>query len=275
MRTHRNCHRPLLATLILSAAVIAPAVASAPPASAASDGFSGTVFSDRNWNGVRDAGEEPLAGVVLEVVRALEPYEAFPGVVAPILATATSGADGRYRFSGLPSGTKFGIRAAEVQPVHIDQLGFNGVLRTTFGDRYKVGPDGTSVLQDFYDITAIDIGISRYHEVNIDAWVDLDGDGVMDPDEPSPAGLHADLLDGNGATVATTSPTTTPERWSRRSTRHRRPSPSGPRPTAARPPSSASTPTVGPTATCSSSEAGAARPPPTRRCSRRPTPPVG
>ncbi len=189
--------------LVVVTAMMASILAGVPPASAASDGFSGTVFSDRDWDGVWDADEGPLAGVVLEVARALEPHEALPGVVPPTLATATSGADGRYRFSGLPTDTDFLIRPAEVQPLHIDQLGFNGVFKTTFTDRYEVGADGTGVMQDFHDITAIDIGISRYHEVNIDAWVDLDGDGVMDAGEPAPSGYHADLLNGIGATVDT------------------------------------------------------------------------
>src|SRR5262249_26113919 len=60
-----------------------------PPSS-----LSGFVYCDLNRNGIRDAGDTPLAGVPITLLRG-----------SRVVATTFTGRDGSYQFSRLPGGT--------------------------------------------------------------------------------------------------------------------------------------------------------------------------
>jgi hypothetical protein len=79
--------------------------------------LSGVVFNDKNTNGARDAGEEGLAGFVINLYQGAN-FNG--GLFDPILKTTTSDANGAYTFSGLTNGT-----------YSIEQLGKNGWKQTT------------------------------------------------------------------------------------------------------------------------------------------------
>ena len=76
-------------------------------------GLSGYVYYDANNNGVKDAGEAPIAGVTLTLSGLTA---AGQNVCASVACTVTTGADGRYGFANLPNAGAAGYAVTETQP---------------------------------------------------------------------------------------------------------------------------------------------------------------
>ncbi len=87
--------------LMLVLAGTAAAVTAAPQSGAGE--ISGVVFFDRNGNGMRDAGENGIAGVVVELRDAATNGQA-------LRRQATTDAGGVYRFTNVPAGTYMVVR---------------------------------------------------------------------------------------------------------------------------------------------------------------------
>ncbi|MGI8800691.1 MAG: SdrD B-like domain-containing protein [Solirubrobacteraceae bacterium] len=93
--------KTLILLVLIAAAVVAPAAAAGPAAriSQAAGSVSGTVFNDTNTNGIRDAGEDGLAGWTVYV----DLHGS--GALAADDPSGVTGADGSYSIAGVPSGT--------------------------------------------------------------------------------------------------------------------------------------------------------------------------
>ena len=76
-------------------------------------GLSGYVYYDANNNGVKDAGETPIAGVTLTLSGLTA---AGQNVCASVTCTVTTGADGKYSFANLPNAGAAGYAITETQP---------------------------------------------------------------------------------------------------------------------------------------------------------------
>ena len=157
------------------------------------------VWSDYDGDGVQDANEPGLAGVVVE----LDNGACTVGANCP---TRTTDANGNYGFNDLPLGTYTVIVRTATLPTGMNQTGDPD---TTFDHRHTVvantpgvydavdfGYHGTASIGDYVwsDLNgngAQDAGESGIGGVTV--WVDLDNDGVQDPTEPS------DVTDANGA----------------------------------------------------------------------------
>ncbi len=126
----------------------------------------GLVFTDHNGNGLRDAGEEGLAGVAVRLADGEE---------------ALTDGRGRFRFARVPRD------AAEVRVVQ------------------AALPDGLEPTTAPYQSGAwVEFGLGPAPgAVEVLAFNDLDGDGERDADEPLVAGVGADL--GEALGVLTTS----------------------------------------------------------------------
>ena len=172
-----------------------PTVAARPPRFAVGD----YVWRDSNRSGVQDPSEPPAANVSVQLV----------GLDGEIIDSTVSAASGHYlfdnlpagsytvRFAGVPSGSRLttagsgGDRgtdsdpdyAGETPPFSLD-VGQPNVRPATAADRVMAG----------YINPTIDAGITllRY-AVGDCVWLDLDGDGAEDPDEP-PAAATVSLL---------------------------------------------------------------------------------
>ncbi len=154
----------------------------------------GTVYHDRNDNGVQDEGEEGIAGVVIELF----------DVNGNVIQTATTDENGDYCFEDLPPG-EYKIR--EQQPDGFDDgkdtLGqVNGQTNGEHGnDEFCVitlgaGDEGTEY----------NFGELRLAEISGFVHVDNDGDcefGTTPSDRPI-AGSTLELLDADGNVIATT-----------------------------------------------------------------------
>ena len=172
-----------------------PTVASRPSRFAVGD----YVWRDLNRSGVQDTSEPPAANVSVQLV----------GLDGEIVASTVSTASGRYlfddlpagsytvRFAGVPSGSRLttaasGVdRGADSDPDYAGEtppftlgVGEPNVRTATAADGVKAG----------YINATIDAGITTLrYAVGDCVWLDLDGDGTEDPDEP-PAAATVSLL---------------------------------------------------------------------------------
>nr|WP_146528234.1 SdrD B-like domain-containing protein [Novipirellula artificiosorum] len=150
--------------------------------------IAGVVYVDADADCVRDPGEMPLAGVVIELKDS----------TGKVVAKTTTDAQGRYTFEGLAPG-KYEI--TETQPDGYFQGG------------QTVGTGGGEVLgQDRLGTTLLaGAQLSEYNFCEIPpasisgiVFVDHDGDCDRDAAEPPIAGVTIQLRNGKGETVATT-----------------------------------------------------------------------
>ncbi len=155
--------------------------------------ISGMVFDDLNSNGVRDANEPAISGAIVTLRDATD---------NPIDSVVT-GADGTWRFAGLAAGT---YSVSETQPVGFadgqDAPGTNGA--TLSGNDVF-----TAALAPGTSSTSNNFGEIRPGSIEGQVWADANNDGIRDASEPPLAGVILDLLDANGAVVATV--TTSPD----------------------------------------------------------------
>ena len=172
-----------------------PTVASRPARFAVGD----QVWRDLNRSGVRDPSEPPAVKVSVQLV----------GLNGEIVHSTVSSASGRYlfddlpagsyrvRFAGVPSGYRLttegsgGDQALDSDP---DYAGETPPFTLGVGEpnvRAATAADGVTA---GYINPTIDAGIAplRY-AVGDRVWLDLDGDGTEDPDEP-PAAASVSLL---------------------------------------------------------------------------------
>ena len=115
------------------------AISNLPAAGASGNDFgelaaslSGTVFLDRNNNGVQDAGEPGLPGVQLQL-----PAGSVDALGNPV-TTALTDADGRYRFEHLLAGT-YTVTEQAAQPLFNGTTTINGITRAGTIDGVSAG----------------------------------------------------------------------------------------------------------------------------------------
>jgi hypothetical protein len=172
-----------------------PTVASRPPRFAVGD----QVWRDLDRSGVQDPSEPPAVKVSVQLI----------GLDGEIVDSTVSGASGRYvfddlpagtyrvRFAGVPSGFRLttagsgGDQAMDSDPDYAGEtppftlgVGEPNVRAATAADRVTAG----------YINPTIDAGVaSLRYAVGDCVWLDLDGDGTEDADEP-PAAASVSLL---------------------------------------------------------------------------------
>jgi len=139
----------------------------------------GFVFEDVNRNGVMDAGELRLGRAHLR----LEGVDFSTYSLEP----AASEADGSYLLGDLPAGR---YRVFASAPM----LGLS--VRTT-------GPEGPVVLAEGETLTGVNFGFARLRPASISGRVinDLDGDGVLEEDEPGLGGWSLCLARGSSDVI--------------------------------------------------------------------------
>ncbi len=146
-----------------------------------------SLLGDRVWwdldrDGIQDAGEPGIPGVVVTVI-------------GPngLTFTATTAADGSYLFQDLPSGD-FDVTITSGLP--------GGFTATADADG---GNDSTSTLTLTTQDLDQDFGYAGSSSLGDFVWLDRDGDGIQDPAEPGLSGVDVTLIwagpDGDLATA--------------------------------------------------------------------------
>ena len=151
--------------------------------------LSGYVYADDNLNGVKDAGEMPIANAHLTL---LDANGQATGV------TTTTDAQGYYVFGGLKPGA-YGV--AETQPDGyadgLDAAGTAGGVAHNPGDSIT-GATLTSNMQALH----YDFGEVRYADVSGFVYADANDNGVFNGGEKPIAGVAVYLVDSSGAPIA-------------------------------------------------------------------------
>ncbi|XZE22515.1 SdrD B-like domain-containing protein [Pirellulaceae bacterium SH449] len=136
--------------------------------------ISGFVYHDRNNNGIKEAGEEGIGDVEIQII-------SISSIGAPVSQTIRTAADGSYRLTGLPPGL---YRIVQTQPAGYidgkDALGrVNGQPRGTMSNdlfsNIRIDGNEVAVEYNFGELLPATISGTVYHDAN--------DDGIMQPNE--------------------------------------------------------------------------------------------
>ena len=153
--------------------------------------LAGMVFVDAAGDG-EHLGDTGAAGVVIELL----------DVGGAVIATTPTLADGSYLFTGLLPG---GFTVRPVLPA-----GFGYTLANTGDDTLDsdilipAGETATVWVASGQNVIDVDAGIVEPATIGDTVWLDLDGDGVQDANEPGLAGVTVEIRTPGGALVETT-----------------------------------------------------------------------
>jgi hypothetical protein len=167
------------------------------------------VWRDDNRSGVQDTGESPASRISIQLLN----------VEGEIVASTVSSPSGRYVFDNLQAGTYWVRFAGVPEEFRLTPAGSGGQRGTDSDPDYSgVTPPFTLGVgeQNVRPTTAADGVVAAYINSTIDAgitplryavgdrvWLDLNSDGVQQPDEPA-ASATVSLRTVAGNVVATT-----------------------------------------------------------------------
>jgi SdrD B-like domain len=167
------------------------------------------VWRDVDRSGVQDASEPPVARVSVQLV----------GLDGDVVASTVTSGSGHYvfddqpagtyriRFSGIPSGFRLTATGSGGNPVadsDADSTGETPPFALGVGaPNVRAATVADGVTAEYINPT-IDAGVSSLrYALGDSVWLDLNGDGTKDPDEP-PAAATVSLLSEQNTVLATT-----------------------------------------------------------------------
>lgn len=143
-----------------------------------------TIWLDLNGDGVQDPGEPGIPGATV-ILTAAGPDGILGTADDVIYPTATTGPDGTYLFENLPAGD-FSVVVSNlppgVQPTADPDGGNDDASMVT------LDPGEADLDQDFGYVGSASIGDT--------VWLDVNTDGVQDPNEPGIAGVTVTVTSG-------------------------------------------------------------------------------
>ena len=152
------------------------------------------VWHDKNANGVQDAGESGIAGVVVQL----------KDVSGHVVATTTTDAAGAYHFDVNPGTYSVALVTPAGFAVSAQNQGGNTALDNDFD---ASGNTGLITLAPGATNNTIDAGLFQGAELGDRVWFDTNKNGIQDDGEAGVAGVKVTLLDATGHAVG--SPLTT------------------------------------------------------------------
>jgi fimbrial isopeptide formation D2 family protein/uncharacterized repeat protein (TIGR01451 family) len=150
------------------------------------------VWNDTNANGIQDAGETGVSGIVVAL------YDS----TGTLLITTTTDLNGNYLFDNLPAGTyTVGVGATPGRGISPRGAGSDSALDSDV-DRMTRRSDPITLTAGEAR-TDIDIGLYQLAAVGSQVWLDRDLDGIREADESGIGGIEVRLLRSDGTVVAT------------------------------------------------------------------------
>ena len=141
------------------------------------------VWVDTNKDGVQDAGEVGLAGVVVTL---------YDGTTNTVLASTITDAYGNYLFSKLATGTDYQVRFSLVPGYRFSPNTGAVSVATNSDANLTTGRTGTITLTNAApNVTYVDAGMYYTESARIGdfVWNDLNKNGIQDAGEPGIAGV--------------------------------------------------------------------------------------
>ena len=162
-----------------------------------------TVFVDLDADGVQDLDEPGVPGVTVTVTS--PGADGVLGTADDLVVVTVTDEAGQYLVDGLPAGTT----TVSYDPSDLDD-GYEPDSDLDGGD-----PTVTTVELEFGDeIRDVDFGIVGDASIDGTIWVDTDGDGVQDPNEPGIPGVDVIVTwDGPNGPVTVVVPTDEDGNW--------------------------------------------------------------
>ena len=156
------------------------------------------VWNDINNNGIQDAGELGVAGVVVTLYAA-------DGIT--IVATTTTNALGNYTFTNIVAGA-YVVGFSNLPAGYVFSSPNQGTDYTTDSDAdIATGKTVTILLQSGQSNLTVDAGVHNTvstASVGDKVWYDINADGIQDANEPGTPGVSVYLFNSIGVLVATT-----------------------------------------------------------------------
>ncbi len=158
------------------------------------------VWDDRDGDGIQDADEPGVTGLTLELLDS----------ASTVVAIATAGADGRYRFDSAPTGAGYTVRISAGLPAGYtltrqDVAGSAGDGRDSDGIVATFPPAIASVPSGGRGVNtdSVDLGLTRGAITGL-VWRDTNNDGTYDAGiEPPINGVPVELIQGGSVLSAT------------------------------------------------------------------------
>lgn len=169
-----------------------------------------TIWEDKNANGLQDSGEAGLSGAVVSITGA-DGIAAVYDATGKAVTSITTGADGKYQFSNLIPGT-YSINVKPTAGYHLSPGGADPDNNASNSDSNCKAVEGGFQTLSFKIMSldgktglsnnTVDCGFYRSVGLGSRLWVDLDGDGKQDTNEPGIPQATITLLgvDGKPAT---------------------------------------------------------------------------
>lgn len=160
------------------------------------------VWLDADGDGIQDGGETGVDGIVAELYNAAGTVQITTDAYGNDISNVLTAGGGLYRFdnllpgtyrvkfSGLPAGYEFTLRA--IGAATADSDANPNQLAADFGMTAPVA------LAWSEENVTLDAGIVTRTQIGDFVWLDLDGDGVQDAGEPGVENVTVSLLDDNG-----------------------------------------------------------------------------
>lgn len=145
------------------------------------------VWEDRNGNGVQDAGEAGIDGVVVNLKDAN----------GNVVASVTTHDGGQYGFTVDPGTYSVAVAPPDGYVFTAAGQGANGALDSDVG----ANGQATVVLAPGQNNLDIDAGLYRPASISEFVWFDKNRDGLVSEGETGAAGVRVTLLDANGNAV--------------------------------------------------------------------------
>jgi hypothetical protein len=154
------------------------------------------VWVDTDRDGIQDAGEPGIAGVMMAITKA--DGSAVTNVFGVAVTTTTTDIDGLYVFANLPVGS--------YKVTVTDPAGYVATTALAGSDRAVDSSTGnatsTNLTTDGASDMTLDFGfVSPYVSVGNLVWFDTDKDGIQDAGEPGLAGVTLSITKADGSAV--------------------------------------------------------------------------